>query len=205
MLLLAIPCPTWTWSGSLFCCCLSVLLKFQCSLGNQPIFILIARLGACWLLNQHCSKQHCARQQYNRFFFGPVRNRQHHLHKSDSLAFHGQLICHLPTKNFRGLAHSMYRVSKYTLDGTQHLQPACRYAKRAKTSRLEWNAFTKEYFLQRESLAMVLLLIDASIPPQAIDVECALWLAESEVSLFSEPRQSCTRLCTGGAMKQEGR
>ena len=58
----------------------------------------------------------------------------------------------------------------------------CRYAKRAKTSRLEWNTFTKEYFLNRESLAMVLLLIDGSIPPQAIDLECAQWLAESEVS-----------------------
>ena len=57
----------------------------------------------------------------------------------------------------------------------------CRYAKRAKTSRLEWNEFTKEYFLKRESLAMVLLLVDGSIPPQAIDLECAMWLAESEV------------------------
>ncbi|KAK9833597.1 hypothetical protein WJX84_010058 [Apatococcus fuscideae] len=59
--------------------------------------------------------------------------------------------------------------------------PGYGYAKRAKTSRLEWNEFTKEYFLKRESLAMVLLLVDGSIPPQAIDLECAMWLAESEV------------------------
>ncbi len=65
--------------------------------------------------------------------------------------------------------------------GSEGLALATRYAKRAKTSRLEWNTFTKEYFLKRESLAMVLLLVDGSIPPQAIDLECARWLAESEV------------------------
>ena len=32
---------------------------------------------------------------------------------------------------------------------------------------------------------MVLLLVDASIPPQAIDLECAMWLAESQVSMLA--------------------
>lgn len=57
----------------------------------------------------------------------------------------------------------------------------CSYAKRAKTNRLEWNSFTRDYFLQRKSLANVLLLVDASIPPQPIDLDCADWLANSEV------------------------
>ncbi|KAK9826966.1 hypothetical protein WJX74_001986 [Apatococcus lobatus] len=74
-------------------------------------------------------------------------------------------------------------INHFIINNTWYLVdlPGYGYAKRAKTSRLEWNTFTKQYFLERETLAMVLLLIDASIPPQAIDVECAVWLAESEV------------------------
>ena len=49
----------------------------------------------------------------------------------------------------------------------QHLRFLCRYAQRSKASRLEWSAFTKEYFLKRETLANVLLLVDSSIPVQA--------------------------------------
>ena len=49
----------------------------------------------------------------------------------------------------------------------QHLHLLCRYAQRSKASRLEWSAFTKEYFLKRETLANVLLLVDSSIPVQA--------------------------------------
>jgi len=59
--------------------------------------------------------------------------------------------------------------------------PGYGYAKRAKTNRLEWNSFTRDYFLQRKSLANVLLLVDASIPPQPIDLDCADWLANSEI------------------------
>ena len=55
----------------------------------------------------------------------------------------------------------------------------CRYAKRSKDLRLEWIVFTKDYVLNRETLANVLLLIDASIPPTQVDLECANWLAGS--------------------------
>ena len=45
--------------------------------------------------------------------------------------------------------------------------PCCaRYAQRSKEARLEWSAFTKEYFLKRETLANVLLLVDSSVPVQ---------------------------------------
>ena len=46
---------------------------------------------------------------------------------------------------------------------------------------MEWFGFTKEYFLEREQLVMVLLLVDASIPPQQADIECLNWLADAEV------------------------
>ena len=59
-----------------------------------------------------------------------------------------------------------------------------RYAKRSKSSRIEWASFTKKYFLQRETLAAVLLLVDASIPPQPADLEVANWLGEAEARPF---------------------
>ena len=58
---------------------------------------------------------------------------------------------------------------------------ACRYAKRSKDTRLEWNEFTKDYLLNRTTLANVFLLIDASIPPTQVDLECADWLGASQV------------------------
>jgi hypothetical protein len=38
-----------------------------------------------------------------------------------------------------------------------------------------------DYFLKRESLVSVMLLVDGSIPPQAIDLEVADWLGEHSV------------------------
>ena len=46
---------------------------------------------------------------------------------------------------------------------------------------MEWNKFTKDYLIKRETLANVLLLVDASIPPTEIDLQCADWLANSQV------------------------
>ena len=59
--------------------------------------------------------------------------------------------------------------------------PGYGYAKRSKQDRLAWNAFTKDYFLHRENLQSVLLLVDASIPPQQIDLECVQWLTSAQV------------------------
>lgn len=59
--------------------------------------------------------------------------------------------------------------------------PGYGYAKRSKDLRLEWNDFTKDYLLNRATLANVLLLIDSSIPPTQVDLECADWLAASQV------------------------
>lgn len=56
-----------------------------------------------------------------------------------------------------------------------------RYAKRSKDQRREFDAFTKAYFKQRGTLAMVLLLVDGSIPPQPADLDYAAWLASAGV------------------------
>lgn len=72
--------------------------------------------------------------------------------------------------------HFLINKSWYLVD-----LPGYGYAKRGRDDRLAWNKFTKEYFLKRPTLVMVMLLIDASIPPQQIDLECAAWMLESEV------------------------
>jgi len=59
--------------------------------------------------------------------------------------------------------------------------PGYGYARASKEKVVSWNAFTREYFLERETLAMVLLLIDASIPPLDLDLACAQWFVDSEV------------------------
>lgn len=75
---------------------------------------------------------------------------------------------------------------------------AHRYARRSKTERGEWSDFTRDYFLHREVLANVLLLVDSSVPPQDIDLESADWLGDSQVPytlVFTKVRGS-VRLCT---------
>ncbi|XP_062213803.1 GTP-binding protein At2g22870-like [Phragmites australis] len=46
---------------------------------------------------------------------------------------------------------------------------------------MDWSAFTKGYFLNRDTLVGALLLIDASIPPQKIDLDCANWLGRNNI------------------------
>jgi GTP-binding protein len=59
--------------------------------------------------------------------------------------------------------------------------PGYGFAKASQDKRLAWNEFTKEFFLSRIPLVRVLLLVDASIPPQQIDLECATWMANANV------------------------
>jgi hypothetical protein len=61
--------------------------------------------------------------------------------------------------------------------------PGYGYARTSKGNVVEWNRFTREYFTERETLVTVLLLVDASIPPMALDLACAAWFAEAEVGL----------------------
>jgi GTP-binding protein len=60
--------------------------------------------------------------------------------------------------------------------------PGYGYARASKDKVLTWNRFTRDYFLERSSLAAVLLLIDATIPPMELDLSCADWLGEAGVA-----------------------
>lgn len=57
-----------------------------------------------------------------------------------------------------------------------------RFAVASEAARTDWTSFTKGYFLNRDTLVAVLLLVDASIPPQKIDFDCANWLGRNNVS-----------------------
>jgi GTP-binding protein len=47
--------------------------------------------------------------------------------------------------------------------------------------RQQFDAFTRSYFTGRPNLAMVFLLVDASVPPQRLDLDYANWLTDNEV------------------------
>ena len=59
--------------------------------------------------------------------------------------------------------------------------PGYGYARAPGKLTTQWASFTQEYFLKRDSLVSVLLLVDGSLPPQAIDLEVADWLGENDI------------------------
>ena len=56
--------------------------------------------------------------------------------------------------------------------------PGFGYAKHSKKQRDNWGKMTKNYFLNRENLACVFVLIDSNIPLQEIDRQFINWLGE---------------------------
>ena len=68
----------------------------------------------------------------------------------------------------------------------------CSFANAPEAARMDWSSFTKGYFLNRESLVSVLLLVDASVPPQKIDLDCANWLGRNNVWFLVET--TCSKL-----------
>ncbi|XP_074295262.1 GTP-binding protein At2g22870 [Silene latifolia] len=61
--------------------------------------------------------------------------------------------------------------------------PGYGFAKASESARMDWSSFTKGYFLNRDTLVAVLLLIDASVPPKTIDLDCANWLGRNNVPI----------------------
>ncbi|KAL2621343.1 hypothetical protein R1flu_001548 [Riccia fluitans] len=59
--------------------------------------------------------------------------------------------------------------------------PGYGFAKAPTAVRTGWNEFTKGYFLNRKTLVAVLLLVDGSITPQKIDLDCADWLGRNKI------------------------
>ncbi|XP_042449380.1 GTP-binding protein At2g22870-like [Zingiber officinale] len=61
--------------------------------------------------------------------------------------------------------------------------PGYGYAAAPQELRVNWNEFTKSYFLDRATLVSVFLLIDASIPAKKIDLEYASWLGQNQIPM----------------------
>lgn len=61
--------------------------------------------------------------------------------------------------------------------------PGYGFAKAPTAIRTDWNEFTKDYFLRRETLVCVFLLVDSSIEPQQIDVDCIDWLGRKKIPI----------------------
>ncbi|XP_068656889.1 GTP-binding protein At2g22870 [Aristolochia californica] len=74
--------------------------------------------------------------------------------------------------------HFLVNKSWYIVD-----LPGYGFANAPDSARSDWSSFTKGFFLNRETLVAVLLLIDASIPPQQIDLDCANWLGRNNIPM----------------------
>uniref|UniRef100_A0A0E0C7G5 EngB-type G domain-containing protein n=1 Tax=Oryza meridionalis TaxID=40149 RepID=A0A0E0C7G5_9ORYZ len=58
--------------------------------------------------------------------------------------------------------------------------PGYGYAAAPQEARMNWDEFTRNYFLSRENLVSVFLLVDASIPAKKIDLDYASWLGQNK-------------------------
>lgn len=67
--------------------------------------------------------------------------------------------------------------------GALHLVdcPGYGYAQASRTLRQAWGELTQEYFEHRDQLRLALLLVDASIEPQRIDLDAAEWLRRRDL------------------------
>jgi GTP-binding protein EngB required for normal cell division len=86
-----------------------------------------------------------------------------------------------PTKkNKKGKTQT---INHYLINDAWYLVdlPGYGYAKAARGARLSWIGFTQQFFVERAKLVAVLLLVDATIPPQPADIACAEWLGEAQV------------------------
>lgn len=71
----------------------------------------------------------------------------------------------------------------YSIDNTWYLVdlPGYGYAKISKKKRAEWKEMIYTYFEKRQQLNCAMMLVDANIPPQKIDIEFMGTLAERGV------------------------
>lgn len=76
-------------------------------------------------------------------------------------------------------------INVFDVEGHVHLVdlPGYGYAKVSKKLREEFEGLITDYLLRSETLYIVFILIDASIPPQRIDLEFVAWCGEHKVPL----------------------
>lgn len=74
-------------------------------------------------------------------------------------------------------------INHFSIDRTWYLVdlPGYGFARAPTGIRVNWDNFTRDYFLKRETLVSVLLLVDASVSPKKSDIAYASWLANNKV------------------------
>ncbi|TVU47849.1 hypothetical protein EJB05_07463, partial [Eragrostis curvula] len=93
--------------------------------------------------------------------------------------------------------HFLINKSWYLVD-----LPGYGFAAASQSARMDWSSFTKGYFLNRDTLVGVLLLIDASIPPTKIDLDCANWLGRNNIG-FTFVFTKCDKVKKGKGGRPE--
>lgn len=76
-------------------------------------------------------------------------------------------------------------INHFLIDKSWYLVdlPGYGYANVPVNVRMDWDNFTKNYFLKRKTLVSVLLLVDASLPPKKTDLSYADWLNSHKIPL----------------------
>ena len=71
-------------------------------------------------------------------------------------------------------------INHFDVDGRWYLVdlPGFGYAKVSKTDRAKWMKVTKQYLDTRPNLMCVMMLVDARIPAQKVDLEFMAWMGE---------------------------
>lgn len=74
-------------------------------------------------------------------------------------------------------------INHFLIDQSWYLVdlPGYGYAKTSKKNRAAWGLMIQDYLLNRESLQLVLVLIDSRLDPQRIDLEFIQWLGECNI------------------------
>ncbi|KAJ0113141.1 hypothetical protein Patl1_00368 [Pistacia atlantica] len=74
--------------------------------------------------------------------------------------------------------HFLVNKSWYIVD-----LPGYGFAKAPDAARMDWFSFTKGYYQIEKLWSVSFLLIDASVPPHKIDLDCANWLGHNNIYL----------------------
>ena len=82
-----------------------------------------------------------------------------------------------------GKTQTINHFEMVTGDGTWYLVdlPGYGFANAPESARQRWALFTREYLLERENLLSVMLLIDSTVKPQRLDLECLEFLGENNI------------------------
>ena len=82
-----------------------------------------------------------------------------------------------------GKTQTINHFEMVTGDGTWYLTdlPGYGFANAPEEARRRWALFTREYLLERENLLAVMLLIDSTIKPQRLDLDCLEFLGENDI------------------------